>query len=65
MEHLDLLYSGLLLTAFMLSLWAAVLLTVTCMVFAPAFFAQVPSPSILKAARGLATRPGSLKAQRP
>lgn len=52
MEHADLLYSGLIVTALMLSLWAAVLLTVTCMVFAPAFFGHVPAASNLKAPLG-------------
>ena len=49
MEHVDLLFSGLMLTAVMLSLWAAVLLTIACMAFASAFFDQVPAAPNLKA----------------
>ena len=33
MEHADLLYSGLMLTALMLSLWTAVLVTAACFFF--------------------------------
>ncbi len=35
MEQADLLYSGLMVTALMLSVWAGALATVTCIFFAP------------------------------
>jgi len=38
MEHVDLLYSGLILTALMLSIWAALLVTAACVFFAPNVF---------------------------
>ena len=38
MEHVDLLYSGLILTALMLSIWAALLVTAACVFFAPNLF---------------------------
>jgi len=37
MEYADLLFSGLILAAVMLSLWTAGLLTAACVFFAPAF----------------------------
>ena len=37
MEYADLLYSGLILAAVMLSLWTAGLLAAACVCFAPAF----------------------------
>jgi hypothetical protein len=49
MEHVDLLYSGLIVTALMLSLWAAVLVTAACIFFAPSTSAHVPASSNLKA----------------
>lgn len=39
MERADLLYSGLILAALMLSLWTAGLLTAACVFFAPAVLA--------------------------
>jgi hypothetical protein len=39
---MDVLYSGLMLTAFMLSLWTAVLVTAACVFFAPAALGRVP-----------------------
>lgn len=48
MEHVDLLYSGLIVTALMLSLWAAVLVTATCIFFVPSLFAPVQASSNLK-----------------
>jgi hypothetical protein len=40
MEAPDLLYSGLMVTAFMLSVWTGALLAAACVFFAPAFFAS-------------------------
>jgi hypothetical protein len=39
MERVDLLYSGLILAALMLSLWTAGLLTAACVFFAPSVLA--------------------------
>ena len=38
MQQADLLYSGLMVTALMLSVWAAALVTATCIFFAPKVF---------------------------
>jgi hypothetical protein len=48
MEHVDLLYSGLIVTALMLSLWAALLVTAACIFFAPSLSAHVHASSNLK-----------------
>lgn len=50
MESADLLYSGLLLAALMLSLWTAALLTAACF-----FFAPFVTASASKSAPGAAT----------
>jgi hypothetical protein len=49
MEQADLLYSGLMVTALMLSVWAAALVTATCIFFAPTWFApRAGQPPIRK-----------------
>jgi len=45
MERIDILYSGLLVTAVILSVWAGVLLTATCVFFAPAIFGPASGSS--------------------
>jgi hypothetical protein len=54
MEHIDLLYSGLIATALILSIWTALLVTAACIVFAPSVVApsltarvsnRIPPPS--------------------
>lgn len=46
---MDLLYSGLLVTAVILSVWAGALLTAACIFFAPSFFsARTNRPSARK-----------------
>jgi hypothetical protein len=48
MEQADLLYSGLIVTAVMLSVWAAALVTAACIFFAPTIFTPRHPPSIHK-----------------
>ena len=45
MQEADLLYSGLIATAVMLSLWTGALVTAACIFFAPALFDGNPSRS--------------------
>jgi hypothetical protein len=40
MQEADLLYSGLIATALMLSIWTGALLTAACIFFAPSIFAS-------------------------
>jgi hypothetical protein len=45
MHQADLLYSGLMVTAVMLSVWVAALAAATCIFFAPTIFTPRPSRS--------------------
>ncbi|MFZ3341622.1 MAG: hypothetical protein WA609_06625 [Terriglobales bacterium] len=48
MEHADLLYSGLIVTALMLSLWTGGLITAACIFFVPSFFPRAGHSPIRK-----------------
>lgn len=50
MEHADLLYSGLMFAAGMLSLWTALLLTFTFIVLAPSLRKAAPSAATISSA---------------
>lgn len=48
MEQADLLYSGLIFTALMLSVWTGVLLTAACVFFAPTIHSRQNQAPIRK-----------------
>ena len=54
MEHADLLYSGLMFTAGMLSLWTVVLLTAAYLVLAPCFRKSAPTAATISSTGGRA-----------
>jgi hypothetical protein len=48
MEQGDLLYSGLIVTALMLSVWTGALLAAACVFFAPAVFTPHPNKAPMR-----------------